>query len=227
MFRVLAPLLLFACSCQAVATQASRPPTSPLDKPAAVLSLFSSDEAVMTDLDIARILDAKWEIPAHIRIAVIPFGHRSTYGYRLPQPGMETSPDAIEVLRGIPGVFDVSYLPKFLQPLRHDVAHIREAAARYQADWVLLYSSQATSSPKMRFFGPDEVHGVALVECALLDTRTGLIAFTARSTETFEVIENPGGESWALLIERAEREAVDRALVADANLIVKHVANAR
>jgi hypothetical protein len=96
---------------------------------------------------------------------------------------------------------------------------VREAAARYQADWVLVYATTVSMLPDENLFTRDEVEGQCLVECALLDTRTGLTPFTARSSEAIHAKQTKGEELEVLLL-RAELEAVDAALLQNARLLV-------
>ena len=108
---------------------------------------------------------------------------------------------------------------EMLRRVSVDGLTVSEAAARFGADWVLVYSSRVSTHPDTWVFAPDEVHGLCLVECALLDTRTGLIPFTARSVEEVHV-EGRSGEELPALVARAEAEAIDAALLENARALV-------
>lgn len=227
LFRTLLPIVLALSACSTVASQAA-PPRRAAQAPAAT-GLFPADAERLTDEAIARILDARWEIPEQVRIALLPLRHDSTFSSiyfhdwsssSTTSLGLATAFQAVDELRALPYVYDVSYLPEFLLPSERDVALVREAAARYQADWVLCYSTTISATPDYAFLGSDEVHGKCLVECALLDTRTGLIPFTARSSETIDVKEKAKGEEMSALILRAEGLAVDAAMRANARALV-------
>ena len=88
-----------------------------------------------------------------------------------------------------------------------------------QADWVLVYSARVSTSPEARWLLRDRVEGQCLVECALLDTRSGLIPFTARSVEEIHVQER-SGEDLPVLQLRAEQEAIDAAMLQNARALV-------
>jgi hypothetical protein len=134
--------------------------------------------------------------------------------------GPQTALQAVDELRKLPFVYDVSYLPEFLLPRDKSIAVVREAAARYQADWVLVYSTTVSAYERFRLFAREEVRGQCLVECALLDTRTGLIPFTARSTQELDVKEKDSSEDTPVLLLRAEQEAIDAAMLSNARALI-------
>lgn len=227
MTRCLLPFsLALLAGCSTVATR-SAPPRDParLEGEAAV-GLFPSDAGVLGDEDIVRILDARWTPAEDVRIALLPLNYQSVFAHYdwgwnptgSMGAGLQTAFAAVQELGEIPGVYDVSYLPDFLLPSAKSVPLVREAAARYQADWILIYSTRVSSHPERRLFQRDEVHGLCLVECALLDTRSGLIPFTARSTQEIHVRERKGEETFALLL-RAEQEAIDAAMLENAKAL--------
>ncbi len=182
----------------------------------APISLFPADQVTMPDEDISRILDTPWYIPDAVRVAVVCLGHDSEFDRDRPSwlTGMQSvaAGEAIGQLQEIPVVYDASYLPSFLLPERRTVPQLRQAAVRYQADWVLIYNTRVRSKVDRKFLKKDEVQGICQVECALLDVRSGLITFTGTSTRDFRVKEEDGGEPMALLVARAEQDAVDAAL---------------
>lgn len=225
MFRalVLAASLL-AASCDTIATRAPPPRTS--EKPSDDKALFPADSQVLPDADIARIMDARWQVPAHVRIALLPLRRDSVFAsiYYYVNPsgslGPQTAFQAVDELRKLPFVYDVSYLPEFLMPANKSIALVREAAARYQADWVLVYATSVAAHPKYHMFIRDEAHGMCTVDCALLDTRTGLIPFTARSTEEIHAKQQSSDEEMPVMLLRAEQQAVDAAMLSNAKALV-------
>ncbi|MCA9751883.1 MAG: hypothetical protein KC591_06805 [Gemmatimonadetes bacterium] len=221
-------LIQSACAGPAVSTRAARPApdSSPEDSG---LGLFSGDASVLSDPEIARILDYQWRIPEHVRIAVFALqsapesrGYRS-YGAE-GNSSVQTATSAIETLRSIPGVFDVSYLPEFLLPPQKTVPLLREAAARYQADWILIYRSDFRTEAHNRAFGTDEATGICVVDCAVLDTRTGIIPFSSRATEMFARPKDKGMSSMYDLVMRAEQQAFDSAMRRNAEALAEFVA---
>lgn len=200
MLRSLATLaLVLAASCQSVSTQGVRP-------------AWVEDEERLIPL----LMDLYWSTEGEARIAVFEVRFRSEFRCdRSNWVTMAAAEEAAGVLSEVPGVYDVSYLPEFLLPQRLDFDVVREAAARHQADWVLVYGTEVLAHPEWHLILRDEAHGLCHVECAMVDTRTGLIPFTSRSTTEFHVREQER-ESWAHLVTRATQEALGEALTRNA-----------
>ena len=72
-----------------------------------------------------------------------------------------------------------------LIPEQKTVPHLREAAARYQADLLLVYRHSCYSFERYRFSGVDQSQGSCTVEAILLDVRTGLVPMTCVVSESF------------------------------------------
>src|SRR3970040_174781 len=120
-------------------------------------SLYSSDADVLSDADIARILEYQYTAPPLSRIALLPFGWSSWAGW---SEEMALATDAIDsqvlsVLRTSPRIYDASFLPSILVPDQRSVPYLREAAARYQADLLLVFRSSCRSFERSRLFQGD------------------------------------------------------------------------
>ncbi len=171
--------IMALAGCAGISTY-SPPPgaVNPLDTSR---SLIASDAAVLSDEDIARILTTRVEVPQEMRIAVLYLAHESEMS-QWRDRGIEAYRDAmspVQKLRESDRVFDVSFLPSFLLPNEKSVPLIREAAARYQADWVLIVKTTARQFWKTRAIGKDEARARCEAECAVLDVRTGTIPYTS------------------------------------------------
>lgn len=165
--------------CAGISTNGPPPgAVNPLDTSR---SLIASDADVLSDEDIARILTTRVEVPQEMRIAVLYLAHESEMS-QWSDRGIEAYRDAmspVQKLRESDRVFDVSFLPGFLLPNEKSVPLIREAAARYQADWVLIVKTTARQFWKTRVIGKDEARARCEAECAVLDVRTGTIPYTS------------------------------------------------
>lgn len=150
-------------------------------------SLFSSDSAVLSDEDVKRILAYQYTPRKQNRIGVLPLGQRYWFGWsdELAQAGEKVQTKLVSKLRSSPLVFDASYLPSLLIPEKKTVGHFREAAARYQADLLLIYRASCRTYEKYRFFSPDKSKSYCNVEAVLLDTRTGIVPFTVTASRNF------------------------------------------
>lgn len=230
----LAPLALaLAASCQTVSTRGPRPIRT--EEPSEVAALFPEGGPTTPEDQLAHLLDMEWRIPSDIRVALVQVSHRSefvsTYWHGWSSALGSDAPvnvatEAVERLYGIDGVFDVSYLPGFLIAGSRSLGPVREAAARYQADWVFLYATTVRAKPDYRFFAENEVEGLCMVECALLDTRTGLIPFTSRSTSPIDEKARKG-EDMPALVQRAEIDAVNVAMAKNARALAELVETVR
>lgn len=148
-------------------------------------SLFAGDAAVLSDEAIKTILDHKYTPPALGREAW------SHWSEELSLATDEMKAGVVERLKASPRVYDAAFLPSILIPENRTVPHLREAAARYQADLLIVYRSFCRSFERYRLFAADRTRAYCGVESVLLDTRTGLVPFTSVATQTFDLVENP------------------------------------
>ncbi len=172
-------------------------------------SLFAGDAATLSDDAIQRILDYRYEPPALSRIALMPFGREtwSAWSEELAIAADNLQVKLINELQASPKVYDASYLPSILVPETRTVPHLREAAARYQADLLLVYRTYCQTFDRDRLFRPDESRAYCGVEAILLDTRTGLVPFTTVATRSFDVVESNADKNFRETRLRAQLDA--------------------
>lgn len=177
-------------------------------------SLFSGDAAVLSDEAINTILNYEYSPPALSRVALMPFGREvwSRWSEELSLASEQMKTDVIDRLRASPKVYDASYLPSILIPENRTVPHLREAAARYQADLLIVYRSFCQSFEQYRFFLADKSRAYCGVEAVLLDTRTGLVPFTSIASHTFDVEEDQSDTNFQETRLRAQLVATSRSL---------------
>ena len=205
---------LVVAGCGRVATYGQPPgAVDPVDRSR---SLIPSDAAVLSDQDIGRILTARVEVPDKMRVAVLYLSHdRSREWWQQVDLGGDSFRSALNpVLRLLENerVTDVSFLPSFLLPAQKSIPLIREAAARYQADWVLIVKTEAREYRKDRVLGKDEARACCEAECAILDVRTGTIPYTSVSQGEATAVKIDGEYSLSETSLRAEGMAVERAM---------------
>jgi len=193
-----------------------------------VASLFSGDAATLSDEAIQRILAYDYEPPVLSRVALMPFGREtwSTWSEELALASEQMQQEVLDKLRASPRVYDASYLPSILVPENRTVPHLREAAARYQADLLLVYRSFCQSFERYRLFAADESRAYCGVEAVLLDTRTGLVPFTTVSRHAFDAVENKGDKNFRETRLRAQLDATAAALGDVAAEIVRFLVDA-
>ncbi len=177
-------------------------------------SLFAGDAAVLSDEAIKTILDYDYTPPSLNRIALMPFGREiwSRWSEELALSSEEMKSAVIDRLRSSEKVYDVSYLPSILIPEKRTVPHLREAAARYQADLMVVYRTYCRSFEQYRFFSADRSRAYCGVEAVLLDTRTGLVPFTTVASRSFDVVEDKTDTNFQETILRAQLAATSQAL---------------
>ena len=225
---ICASLALFLLAgCTAPVSTGLRPDAyyasvSPESAPA---SLFSGDEAVLSDEAIAKILEFDYQPPALSRVALMPFGRElwSEWSEELAVASGRMRTDVLGRLVASSRVYDASYLPSILIPDQKTVPHLREAAARYQADLLLVYRSYCRSFERYRIFAADRAKAYCGVEAVLLDTRTGLVPFTSVALESFEATENEGDLNFRETMLRAQLDATADALAAVVGEIVTYL----
>jgi hypothetical protein len=103
------------------------------------------------------------------------------------------------------------------------VPKLREAAARYQADLLLVFSSSCQAFQSSRLIQDDSARAYCRVEAALLDVRTGLVPFSAASTEVVETTEAESDLVTQEMVLRAEVDAISTALGEIAAAVVAFV----
>ena len=189
-------------------------------------SLFSGDAAILSDEAINTILNYKYSPPELSRIALMPFGREvwSQWSEELSLATDEMKTGVIDRLKASPRVYDASYLPSILIPNRRTVPHLREAAARYQADLMVVYRSFCRSFDRYRIFAADKSRAYCGIEAVLLDTRTGLVPFTSTATRSFDVVENKADINFQETRLKAQLAATSQALTDVSSEIVNFLA---
>lgn len=206
--------LLALAGCGSVRTYG--PPPGAINPVDASRSLIPSDAALLSDQDIARILTAQVEVPASMRIAVLHLAHdggrQRTWWQSPERNAMRAALRPVLKLLEDERVHDVSFLPGFLLPAQPSIPLIREAAARYQADWVLVVRTETRDYFNDRLLGKDGARVRCEAECAILDVRTGTIPFTSVAQGEATVAKAGGEYNLAETALRAETEAVAKAM---------------
>ncbi len=216
-------LLLFCTGCSTLGTQMPPPNTGLDHDPAA--PLFAADAAAISDSEIARILDTRIELPATFRVGLVHLEHvRRKDGRRQDLGGRSRWPmvsEAFSPLRDHERIYDVSYLPKLMMPGNLTAGSLRATAARYQADWVLVFETGTTVMTRNKLIGTDEARAYCTAECVILDVRTGLIAFSSRSHVFLEKKKDDGKWSLDETVGQVEQDAVEEAMADNLDELVR------
>ena len=205
---------LLACTGCGSLSSYEAPPNTTLEHDPAI-PLFAADTAAISDTDIARILDTRIELPTTFRVGLVHLDHERLQDGRRERDDRSHWPlvtEAFAPLQDHERVYDVAYLPRLVLPRPLTAGSLRAAAARYQADWVLIFETGTSVLTKNRIIGTDEARAYCTAECVVLDVRTGLIAFSSRSLVSLE--RDKKGGDWSLdeVVGLLEQEAVEEAM---------------
>lgn len=176
--------------------------------------LFGSGEQ-LSDADIERILNFKLELPQQNRVAILNLSEDSqwrNYSRNFNQLTNTMSSELVQTMLRSSKVYDASFLPSMLVPESRTVPYLREAAARYQADLLLVYRSGCRSYQKYRFVSSDKTRAYCNVEAALLDTRKGIVPFTSVSTNEYTAAKSTREVNFRETVRKAELEAIAKSL---------------
>jgi len=187
-------------------------------------SLFSTDNKLMSDEDIKRILNYRVKLPKQSRIGVLRLSTNNYwrfYSNDFVQLTDDISKNFIDKLRKSPRVYDASYLPSLLIPEKRTVPYLRVAAARYQADLLLAYRTNCNTFNKYRFLSPDKTRAYCTVEAVLIDVRSGIVPFTAIAMNEVTGIQKSEEHSLAETTEKARLKAIGKSMQDVAERLVK------
>jgi hypothetical protein len=238
------PLLLLALAatilsgCNTPSYQAAMTPSAApvslmedVSPPPAVTSLFPSDQAVLSDEAVAKILSSKLELPEKVKVALMKFpddgwGSRE-YGrfywrdeqyLKLQQSQIDTLSEALMTSGQ---ASDVTPLPTLMTPKQLTLPTLREAALRMQSDLLLVYRINSDTYTEYRTFAKDQVKAYSTCEIVLLDIRTGLVPFTRVISR--EQLEQK--QSADLDLSETMRRAEEKSAVSSLNAAVGDLVN--
>jgi hypothetical protein len=176
-------------------------------------SLFKGDQAVLSNQDIDRILTARITLADRHRVAVLHLNSRNIYYQDVADLEGQNSEQFLKALAATPQFTQVRLMPALLIPDKRTVPYLREAAARFQADLLLIYATRVRNFQRDRLIGTDEVHAEAAVESVLLDVRTGIVIHSARTSEGISARKVPGDLNFSQTVSKAQAEATGKALL--------------
>jgi hypothetical protein len=192
--------LVLATGCTTVSTQ-NRPPdyynqssasSSSLSSDS-LSSIFNTNESALSSDELDQIISSRIELPDMNRIAIIPI--TSDTWNRKFKPDFSFLDSDIEkgfvsILRSSDKVYDASFLPRLIAPAGGDISELRKAAARYQADLILLYHPDFELFSNLGLFVQKKEKVHLVLEAVMLDTRTGMVLFTSISLKESEVVRD-------------------------------------
>src|ERR1041384_7314563 len=199
------------------------PPETILESADLQSSLFKGDQAVISDQDIARILNTQVNLAGRHRLAILNLGTRNSWSDELAEVEAKNSDNLLRTFKASPQFADALFLPSLLVPEKRTVPYLREASARIQADLLFVYNARIETFRRDRFFKSDEVHAQSIAESVLLDVRTGIVVDTAHASENISMKKPAADLNFSETVARAESEARGKAVITLANAVVQRL----
>jgi hypothetical protein len=189
-------------------------------------SLFKEDQAVLSNEDLQKILAARVVVPDKAKLAVVRFG-RLPYWWGWSEDFVRVNDqidaDFLGKLRTSARLKEVAYLPSLVTPSLMTLPYLRQAAARCQADLLLVYRTSTRTYTKQRWFRADQTKAYCTVEAVILDTRTGLLPFSTVANEFYSAGRTKKEMDFAETVAKAEQQAIGRAWVRVAEDAVRYL----
>ncbi len=183
---------------------------------AASVSLFEDDNAEgLNEEEIQKILSYRLSLPDQGRVAILNLTQNNYWRYyssNFIHLDEDIVKGLITILNESSRIYDASFLPSLLVPKEKSLANLRTAAARYQADLLLTYHSDCQSFEKYKLIDPNVTKAYCTVEAVALDTRSGIVAFTAVSTNEFTAEKKEQDINFQETRKKAEMKAIGTGL---------------
>jgi hypothetical protein len=103
--------------------------------------LFKGDEAVVSNQDIERILTARVVLADRHRLVVLGLNPFSSWSQETADLDEQNSVRFLKALGSAPQLTQVRLMPSLLIPQERTIPYLREAAARFQSDLLLVYTT--------------------------------------------------------------------------------------
>jgi hypothetical protein len=182
--------------------------------PDVTASLFKDDQAVMSADEVATALNAAISVRPGAKLAVVRFGSMPYWwGWSedFVRLNEKIDSDFLGRLSQAKRLREVAYLPALVTPTSMTIPHLRQAAARFQADTLLVYRTSTRSYDRTKLFKPDETKAYCTVEAVLLDTRSGIIPFSTVVTENFSAVKTPDDLNFRETVAKANQQTIAKA----------------
>jgi hypothetical protein len=200
--------LVFTTGC--AASRAAMPSLEPLamsalPAPAQVLedNHFARDRMGVGESELKQILAAPVFLEEHARIGVLPVRTGYAPDDNIP---VEAAPATLTEALELSGLFDLASEISSEWPATSGTAGLRELAARYRTEYVLLYRHRFADATRANgfavgfatlvgalFFPGTTVESAGVLEATLFDVKTGTILFTVHERVRKEQISPPPG----------------------------------
>jgi len=210
---IVLPVLLLSCVSAAEVSY-----EEPIRQEVIEESLFSSDTEVLSNEAVQKILSGVISYSEQIEIVVLKIPNTGNdiryYGYYYwrTEEYMDVQEEYNRVMTdsftGNGKIKVVKILPSIMIPKKMTIPNMREAAVRMQANVLIVYKIQSDIFEKFRLFQHSQIKAFATCEGFLLDTKTGIIPFSAVITKKYITEKIADDSSGIETKKRAEKEAI-------------------
>lgn len=187
-------------------------------------SLFPEDQKLLSNEAIQTLLAGKIELPGRARIALVRLDNPQSRYWWSPETARQDQRNTAELLNKLKQsrrIGAAMLMPSVLIGKTPSLSALRAAAARCQADLLLIYTGAHEYYTKSKLFSGEEANAYCAVEALLLDVRTGIVPFTAEKMEDYAVKESRQDINFAETLRKAQLAALDRALTEIAGELVQ------
>lgn len=208
MFRLALVVLVFSSGCAAM--RAEMPTMSTLafePGPAAPAVLtenhFSRDRSAVGEAELKSILASPVFLEEHARVGVLPVAVRYEVDDAVP---VEAAPSTLVESLESSGLVELATEISSEWPVDRGVAGLRELAARYRTEYLLLYRHRFIDATRPNaaaasyltliaalFVPGTTVESAGVLEATLFDVKTGTILFTVNERVRADVASTPLG----------------------------------
>lgn len=171
----------------------------------------------------SRILGARLTLNERHRLAALRLDSRIVWSEELADLETQNSEHFLQALRSATQLTQVRPIPPLLVPEKRTVPYLREAAARFQADLLLVYTTRVQTFQRFRLIHADEVKARCIVDSVLLDVRTGIVLHSAQFSETLTAKKVEGDINFSETVAKAEANATGRAMLKVADAVVAYL----
>jgi hypothetical protein len=190
-------------------------------------SLFKGDQEVLSNQDIERILASHVDLSNHHRLVVLALSPPSSWYLETSVLDEQNADRFLKTVATAPQLTEVRMMPALLVPEKRTVSYLREAAARFQADLLLVYTSRVRNFQRDRLLGAGEVSAECAAESVLLDVRTGIVVDSARKAESVTVHKSAGDLNFAQTVAKSESIVAGVAMAQLAGAVVLYLRDAK
>ncbi|MDP3151717.1 MAG: hypothetical protein Q8N23_03540 [Archangium sp.] len=238
--------LLAVLSAGCAMSRAATPTLQPyaLSAPAQVLeeNHFSRDRMGVGEAELRQILAAPIFLEEHARIGVLPVSTGYAPDGAVP---VETAPATLTAALEGSGLFDLASEISADWPSTSGTAGLRELAARYRTEYVLLYRHRFEDATRPNGFAAGfitligafvlpgtTIESEGVLEATLFDVKTGTILFTVNERVRQEKLSLPTNvpsnlaDMHRAMISDAARKLSDQVLLRCQRLVATRPANA-